>query len=46
MQMGNPFFARQSYLAQEINWSCHFAEIIRPPQAGMEKPRYSVDLNQ
>ncbi|KAL4858599.1 G protein-activated inward rectifier potassium channel 4 [Chlorella vulgaris] len=44
-EMGNPFFARQSYLAQEINWSCHFAEIIRPPQAGMEKPRYSVDLN-
>lgn len=45
-QTGNPFFARQSYLAQEINWSCHFEEIIRQPGPFEERPRYSVDLNQ
>jgi hypothetical protein len=46
MQMGNPFFARQSYLAQEIHWGCQFAEVIGQPAAERDGPRYSVDLDQ
>jgi hypothetical protein len=44
--MGNPFLARQSYLAQEISWGCQFHEIIRKPAAGEEEPRYGVQLDR
>ena len=45
-QSGNAFSARQSYLAQEISWSCHFQEVVRTPAADDEEQRYSVDLDQ
>ncbi|KAL4443440.1 hypothetical protein ABPG75_011177 [Micractinium tetrahymenae] len=45
-EAGNPFFARQSYLAQEINWGCKFEEIIMPPRAEEEAPRYRIDLDR
>ncbi|KAL4429159.1 hypothetical protein ABPG77_010138, partial [Micractinium sp. CCAP 211/92] len=45
-EAGNPFFARQSYLAQEIHWGCKFEEIIVPPHAEVESPRYCIDLDR
>lgn len=43
---GNPFYARQSYLAQEIAWGGQFLEIIKTPAAGEEAPRYRADLDR
>jgi hypothetical protein len=46
LQMGNPFLARQSYLAQEINWGCQFHEIICKPAVGEAEPHYGVQLDR
>lgn len=45
-EMGNPFYARQSYLAQEIAWGGQFEEVIAKPAAGEDAPRYRVQLDR
>lgn len=41
-EFGNPFMARQSYLASEIHWGYRFVPIIMHPAPG--DTHYTVDL--
>lgn len=41
-EFGNPFMARQSYLASEIHWGYRFVPIIMHPSPG--DTHYTVDL--